>query len=240
MGFVTIVRYGKFKYRDEFTVDDPALGVGDPVIVRTSRGTEVGRVICRPRKQGSGGSGAAAPGLVLRRMTRDDLVRSQEIESYSRGYLFRFSREKAREMGLALRIIGVEQLFGEEKIIIYYTAKGRVDFRQLVYTLAKRFRSRIEMRQIGARDSTRICGGIGTCGRDLCCFSYMNRIAPVTIRMAKEQGESLNPSKNCGICGKLKCCLRFEYEAEVEIGEAAEDVEPPEEEEEAGASAEGE
>jgi cell fate regulator YaaT (PSP1 superfamily) len=117
---------------------------------------------------------------------------------------------KIRERGLAMKLTRVEQLFDGSRLIFYYTAEGRVDFRELVRDLAGHFRSRIEMRQIGVRDEARMLGGYGSCGRPLCCTTWLQTFEPVSIKMAKQQSLSLNPSKLSGMCGRLKCCLRYE------------------------------
>jgi cell fate regulator YaaT (PSP1 superfamily) len=117
---------------------------------------------------------------------------------------------KIRERGLAMKLARVEQLFDGSRLIFYYTAEGRVDFRELVRDLAAHFRIRIEMRQIGVRDEARMLGGYGSCGRPLCCTTFLQTFEPISIKMAKQQSLSLNPSKLSGMCGRLKCCLRYE------------------------------
>ena len=128
----------------------------------------------------------------------------REREAYRVGLL------KIRERGLAMKLTRVEQLFDGSRLIFYFTAEGRVDFRELVRELAAEFRSRIEMRQIGVRDEARMLGGYGSCGRPLCCTTWLQSFEPVSIKMAKQQDLSLNPSKLSGLCGRLKCCLRYE------------------------------
>ena len=117
---------------------------------------------------------------------------------------------KIRERGLGMKLARVEQLFDGSRLLFYYTAEGRVDFRELVRDLAAHFRTRIEMRQIGVRDEARMLGGYGSCGRPLCCTTWLQSFAPISIKMAKQQNLSLNPSKLSGMCGRLKCCLRYE------------------------------
>ena len=146
---------------------------------------------------------------VVRRATRDDVVtrlKHQQREQEAQ----RICLMKIRERGLAMKLARVEQLFDGSRLIFYYTAEGRVDFRELVRDLAAHFRVRIEMRQIGVRDEARMLGGYGSCGRPLCCTTFLQTFEPISIKMAKQQNLSLNPSKLSGMCGRLKCCLRYE------------------------------
>jgi len=208
---VATVRYGALKFRELLEVGDPSLRCGEDVIVQTPRGVEVGTLSSAPRPR----CDADPPklrGAVIRRMTSDDRRRAEENERRAREKLFSYVEQKVAELGLSMKLVAIESLFGENKVVVHYTAESRVDFRELVHLLARRFRARIEMRQIGPRDCTRICGGIGPCGRILCCQTHLVRLEPVTIRMAKDQGQPLNPGKNCGACGKLKCCLRYELD----------------------------
>jgi cell fate regulator YaaT (PSP1 superfamily) len=188
----------------------PPLQPGDQVIVQTVEGRALGTVtravpILAERK-----SPAADSGLqVVRRATRDDVVtrlKHQQREQEAQ----RICLMKIRERGLAMKLARVEQLFDGSRLIFYYTAEGRVDFRELVRDLAAHFRIRIEMRQIGVRDEARMLGGYGSCGRPLCCTTFLQSFEPISIKMAKQQNLSLNPSKLSGMCGRLKCCLRYE------------------------------
>ncbi len=207
-----VVRYGSYRFRGLFGTDDASLRPGDKVVVRSPRDVELGTLVTplRPKKAED-----ALAGPILRRANERDLERARANERAAELELKRFVEEKAAELGLQMRLVKVERLLGDQKVVVHYTADGRIDFRELVHILARRFRARIEMRQIGPRDCTRIHGGIGTCGLPLCCATWLDRIVPVTIRMAKEQGQPLNPGKNCGLCGKLKCCLRYELDPEV-------------------------
>ena len=180
----------------------------DDVIVETARGVEFGHVvmgvcpmpeerIVQPLK------------TIIRVATDEDRERAaSNREKEKKAY--RICQEKIREKGLDMKLIAVEYTFNGGKILFYFTADGRVDFRELVKDLAAVFRTRIELRQIGVRDETRMLGGIGMCGRPLCCSTYLTDFAPVSIKMAKEQNLSLNPSKISGTCGRLMCCLRNE------------------------------
>ena len=152
---------------------------------------------------------ANAPARVLRRASREDVLRRFRHEQREREAK-RMCLLKIRERGLAMKLVKVEQLFDGSKLVFYFTAEGRVDFRQLVRELASEFRVRIEMRQIGPRDEAKLIGGYGTCGRPLCCTTWLQSFEPISIRMAKRQKLSLNPSRLSGACGRLKCCLRYE------------------------------
>ena len=187
-----------------------ALTPGDAVVVQTAEGRAFGTVTRSVAELAARKSPPANSDLqVVRRATRDDVVtrlkhqhREQEAQ--------RICLMKIRERGLAMKLTRVEQLFDGSRLIFYYTAEGRVDFRELVRDLAAHFRVRIEMRQIGVRDEARMLGGYGSCGRPLCCTTFLQTFEPISIKMAKQQNLSLNPSKLSGMCGRLKCCLRYE------------------------------
>ena len=151
----------------------------------------------------------APPKRVLRRASREDVLRRFRHEQRERE-VKRMCVLKIRERGLAMKLTKVEQLFDGSKLVFYFTAEGRVDFRELVRELASEFRVRIEMRQIGPRDEAKMIGGYGTCGRPLCCTTWLQSFQPISIKMAKRQNLSLNPSRLSGACGRLKCCLRYE------------------------------
>ena len=183
---------------------------GDAVVVQTPEGPVVGTVTraipaIAARKLPAEDSDAR----VVRRATRDDIVtrlKQQQREQEAQ----RICLLKIRERGLAMKLTRVEQVFDGSRLIFYYTAEGRVDFRELVRDLAAHFRTRIEMRQIGVRDEARMLGGYGSCGRPLCCTTWLQSFEPISIKMAKQQNLSLNPSRLSGMCGRLKCCLRYE------------------------------
>jgi len=183
--------------------------VGETFIIRTKRGTEWGTMVSLcPADQES----PPIHGRILRRATADDLIKVQEIEDSQRFDELRLCREKVEEHGLSMKLVDVEHLLGSEKIIFYFTANGRVDFRGLVKNLAQTLKTRIELKQIGVRDEARILGLVGHCGRSLCCRQYMREIEQVTMKMAKIQKSTLDPSKISGACGRLMCCLRYEDE----------------------------
>ena len=183
---------------------------GDSVIVQTAEGRALGTVA---RAVPAMAAKKCPPGdsdiQLVRRATREDVVlrlKHQQREKDAQ----RICLMKIRERGLAMKLARVEQLFDGSHLIFYYTAEGRVDFRELVRDLAAHFHTRIEMRQIGVRDEARMLGGYGSCGRPLCCTTFLQTFEPISIKMAKQQNLSLNPSKLSGMCGRLKCCLRYE------------------------------
>ena len=188
----------------------PTFRPGDEVIVQTAEGTAIGTVArAVPALAERKAPPADSELKVVRRATRDDVVtrlKQQHREQEAQ----RICLMKIRERGLAMKLARVEQLFDGSRLIFYYTAEGRVDFRELVRDLAAHFRIRIEMRQIGVRDEARMLGGYGSCGRPLCCTTFLQSFEPISIKMAKQQNLSLNPSKLSGMCGRLKCCLRYE------------------------------
>jgi len=183
---------------------------GDAVIVQTQEGRALGTVTRSVSELAARKCPPAGSELhVVRRATRDDIItrlKHQQREQEAH----RICLMKIRERGLAMKLARVEQLFDGSRLIFYYTAEGRVDFRELVRDLAAHFRVRIEMRQIGVRDEARMLGGYGSCGRPLCCTTFLQTFEPISIKMAKQQNLSLNPSKLSGMCGRLKCCLRYE------------------------------
>jgi cell fate regulator YaaT (PSP1 superfamily) len=183
---------------------------GDQVVVTGAEGPAVGTVTRTPPQVAERREPAAdSPHVVVRRATRDDVVqrlRQQQREQEAQ----RVAQMKIRERGLPMKLTRVEHIFDGSRLIFYYTSDTRVDFRELVRDLAAHFRMRIEMRQIGVRDEAKMLGGYGSCGRPLCCTTWLKTFEPVSIKMAKQQHLSLNPSKLSGQCGRLKCCLRYE------------------------------
>jgi len=183
---------------------------GTPVVVQTENGIAVGTVVRSiPQLEERRRPPADAPQRVVRLASRDDIVRKLKHEHRERE-AHRVAMMKIRERGLGMKLSRVEQAFDGSKLTFYFTADGRVDFRELVREIASEFSTRIEMRQIGVRDEAKMMGGSGTCGRPLCCTTFLTTFEPVSIKMAKQQDLSLNPSKLSGLCGRLKCCLRYE------------------------------
>jgi len=186
------------------------LSAGDTVIVETARGVEHGQVVTPPAEVAD--EEVVAPlKKVLRPANSDDLEQIARNEAKEKD-IFQIGLEKIAAHGLPMKLVGVERTFDGNKIVFYFTADGRIDFRELVRDLASVFRTRIELRQIGVRDEAKMLGGLGCCGRELCCSSWLSDFASVSIRMAKDQNLSLNPTKISGICGRLMCCLKYENE----------------------------
>ncbi len=183
---------------------------GDQMVVRTEAGPAVGEVVSMPPALESKRQlPSDSPDRVIRRATAEDIV-SRLKHRHREEEARRVALMKIRERGLPMKLARVEQLFDGSRLIFYFTAESRVDFRELVRELATEFRTRIEMRQIGVRDEAKILGGYGSCGRPLCCTTWLQSFEPISIKMAKQQDLSLNPSRLSGLCGRLKCCLRYE------------------------------
>lgn len=198
---------GKIYY---FSPGNMEIKTGDHVIVETARGIEYGYVVLGSRDVEE--SKVIQPlKSVIRMATKDDKNKEQ-LNRKKEKDAFKICQEKIRKHNLEMKLIDVEYTFDNNKILFYFTADGRIDFRELVKDLAAVFKTRIELRQIGVRDETKILGGIGICGRPLCCHTYLSEFAPVSIKMAKEQNLSLNPTKISGVCGRLMCCLKNEQE----------------------------
>ena len=186
------------------------LSKGDKVMVVTEEGPAIGYVCTTPQNLAKNG-----PNRKLKKIFR--LATQEEIERYERDCnlekeVYEYCHLKIKERLMPMRLVSVERRFDGSKMVVYFTADGRVDFRQLVKDLVGKFRTRIEMRQIGVRHQAKMVGGLGTCGRPLCCSAFLNRFDPVTIKMAKKQNISLNPNKISGMCGRLMCCLTYEHE----------------------------
>ena len=183
---------------------------GDQVIVETARGVEFGNVVMGPKEVKD--EEITQPLKTVIRLATEDDRRVEEKNRKKEKEAFQICLEKIHKHELEMKLIDAEYTFDNNKVLFYFTADGRIDFRELVKDLAAVFRTRIELRQIGVRDETKIRGGIGICGRELCCHTYLSEFAPVSIKMAKEQNLSLNPTKISGVCGRLMCCLKNEQE----------------------------
>lgn len=194
----------------DLPLDEP-IAPGDTVVVSDGEREAVGTVVAEAPQVAArrGGQAEAQQARVLRRTSAADVTRRLQ-QQYKEQEAFQFCQMKVRERGLDMKLTRVEHEFDGARLIFYYTAEQRVDFRELVRDLAAAFHMRIEMRQIGVRDEARLLGGYGSCGRPLCCSTWLRSFEPVSIRMAKQQGLSLTPSKLAGLCGRLKCCLRYE------------------------------
>lgn len=196
---------GKIFYFDPNNLE---MAYGDTVIVETSRGIECGRVVIENREIDE--EFIVAPlKPVIKIADKDDILQLEDNKKKEQEALI-ICKKKIAEHGLDMKLIDVEITFDSSKILFYFTAEGRIDFRDLVKDLAAIFKVRIELRQVGVRDEAKIMGGIGSCGRPLCCHSYLSDFVPVSIKMAKEQNLSLNPQKISGVCGRLMCCLKNE------------------------------
>ena len=199
---------GKVYY---FDPNGEQLQKGDKAIVETARGVECGEVAMENREVED--SSIVQPlRKLVRKATQEDLQRVAENHKKEKS-AFKACEKRIAARGLEMKLVDVEYTFDNSKILFYFTADGRVDFRELVKDLAGMFRTRIELRQIGVRDEAKMLGGIGICGRPFCCGSFLGGFQPVSIKMAKEQGLSLNPVKISGTCGRLMCCLKYEQEA---------------------------
>lgn len=188
---------------------------GDHVIVETARGVEYGKVVIGTRKVKD--QEVIQPLKSVIRIATEQDQKTEEKNREKEKEAFQICLEKIRKHGLEMKLIDAEYTFDNNKVLFYFTADGRIDFRQLVKDLAAIFKTRIELRQIGVRDETKILGGIGICGRCLCCHTYLSEFAPVSIKMAKEQNLSLNQTKISGVCGRLMCCLKNEQETYEEL-----------------------
>ena len=203
---------GKIYY---FDPGDLEIGLNENVIVETARGIEFGYVVV-PNTEISEEEIVTPLKSVIRVATEEDKKHHEETAKQEKE-AFNICLQKIEAHNLEMKLIDVEYTFDNNKVLFYFTADGRVDFRELVKDLASVFRTRIELRQIGVRDEAKMMGGLGVCGRVLCCYSFLTDFQPVSIKMAKEQGLSLNPTKISGACGRLMCCLKYEHEAYEEM-----------------------
>ena len=198
-----------------FSPADFQVKVGDHVIVETARGIEYGSVVQGIREVADDKVIMPLKSVIRIATEEDDKKAIENNEKEKKA--FKICKEKIAKHGLEMKLIETEYTFDNNKVLFYFTADGRIDFRQLVKDLAAIFKTRIELRQIGVRDETKILGGIGICGRCLCCHTYLSEFAPVSIKMAKEQNLSLNQTKISGVCGRLMCCLKNEQETYEEL-----------------------
>ena len=220
-----VVRYGAMRYLGIVEVSEKAaVGFihGTPVVIKTPRGQEAATVLTET----DGEKIAKIPNLVgdpltfIRRTTREDEERIAAIKAEEKNNFNRCLKIVER-MRVELTLVRVEQIFGRERVVVYYVADGRVDFRELVRALAAEFQTRIERKQIGVRDETKLLADVGDCGREVCCNTFLATMPPVSMKMAKLQKATLDPTKVSGRCGRLKCCLRYEFDAYYELQEAS-------------------
>jgi len=209
MRYQVAVRYGVLRNVENAFTQDADLRKGDKIVVRSARGVEFGVVISQPLELNAEAD-VSGMGEVLHKITEEEERKQEEIENETIPSEYSFCQEKIKEHGLPMKLASVEHLFGSKKIIFYFLAKGRVDFRELVKDLAKKYKSRIEMKQIGVRDEAKLLAEYEHCGRELCCRTFLKNLEPVTMKMAKNQKATLDPSKISGRCGRLMCCLAYE------------------------------
>ena len=202
---------GKIYY---FSPNEFDINLGDNVIVETARGVEYGKVVIAKKEIPDDEVITPLKEVIRVATAEDDEKEAKNKEKEKEA--FKICLEKIRKHELEMKLIDCEYTFDNNKVLFYFTADGRIDFRELVKDLASVFRTRIELRQIGVRDETKILGGIGSCGRPLCCNTHLPEFVPVSIKMAKEQNLSLNPTKISGVCGRLMCCLKHEEEVYIE------------------------
>ena len=186
------------------------------VVARTQRGLEGGDVLCEATDEQAAKIGSAPGGQILRELSADDAGELTHIHAKERSEFDVCVRHTAR-LGLPMQLIDVEHLFGGERVVVYYISEERVDFRELVKALAAEFQTRIEMRQVGVRDEAKLLADYGDCGKPVCCNTFLSEMPPVSMKMAKVQKATLDPTKISGRCGRLKCCLRYEYDTYEEL-----------------------
>ena len=212
-----VVRYGSMRSLGVFsTRGGRKLVRGNEVIARTSRGLEVGEVLCEATPDAVEQIQNPDNGQIVRLMTMEDHNEQAHLRLQARDELSQ-CEAIVRELGLDMQLVDIEHVFGGERIVVFYLSEDRVDFRELVKRLASEFQTRIEMRQIGVRDEARLLADYGDCGKPVCCNTHLSSMPPVSMKMAKIQKATLDPTKISGRCGRLKCCLRYEYDTYVDM-----------------------
>jgi cell fate regulator YaaT (PSP1 superfamily) len=211
-----ITRHGAMRFLGEYESSEAIFRRGQVVVVRSERGLEVGEVLCPATPEAVKLIPEATRGQIVRAMTDSDRAEAERIRQSEQRELDK-CKEFVAQRSLQMEPVDVEHLFGGERIVFYFLAEKRVDFRDLVKDLAREFRTRIEMRQIGVRDEAKLLADYGDCGKPVCCNTHMAVMPPVSMRMAKIQKSTLDPSKISGRCGRLKCCLRFEQDVYEEL-----------------------
>lgn len=209
-GLEYVVRFGSMRTLGVMASRQP-YRYGDEVVARTERGTEIGTVLCEATPTALDSMSERTEGRIIRRTSEDDRVQWRHLEGTKADDL-EVCTACVDALSLPMGLVDVERLLGGERLIVYFLADGRVDFRQLVKDLAKHFQTRIEMRQIGVRDEAKLLADYGDCGQPICCANFLSKMPPVSMKMAKLQKATLDPSKISGRCGRLKCCLRYEYD----------------------------
>lgn len=212
-----VLRYGVMRHLGVFSARGrDRYARGHRVIARTGRGLELAEVLCEATDHVLDQMDSPQTGQILRLETADDHIEVDKIHDQRHRELD-LCRQKVEQLGLSMQLVDLEHLYGGERVIVYYLAESRVDFRELVKVLAKEFQTRIEMRQIGVRDEAKLLADYGDCGKPVCCNTHLSEMPPVSMKMAKLQKASLDPTKISGRCGRLKCCLRYEYETYREL-----------------------
>lgn len=207
-----VVRYGQMRHLGECGDSEGRLYArGDRVIIRSDRGTEIGEVLCLATKRTATFLVNPVQGVILRSAGPEDLMSGDRLDKRAR-HGMTACREFIASRRLQMDLVDVEAIFGDERMVFYYVSEKRVDFRDLVKDLARALQTRIEMRQIGVRDEAKLLADYGDCGKPVCCNTHLTRMPPVSMRMAKVQKTTLDPSKISGRCGRLKCCLRYEFD----------------------------
>ena len=216
MHYIVTVRYGTLRISSNFHTQISDLKKGDIVVIRSNRGIEFGEALSRSGetkdefKEGSIGE-------VIRKAKEEDKNKQENIEDEIIPKEYKYCQKMVKEFNIPMKLVGIEHLFGGKKIIIYYIAEKRIDFRELVKDLAREFQARIEMKQIGVRDEARMLADYQHCGRELCCRTFLKNLEPVAMKMAKRQKATMDPAKISGRCGKLMCCLRYEDDVYEEL-----------------------
>lgn len=214
-----ITRYGSMRLLGVLaTRSEDQYARGDRVVVRTNRGLETGEVLREASENAIKQMKSPSNGQILRRMSLEDSAELERLQDQQKDY-FKRSQQIVARLELKMELAEVEKLFGGERLIIYYISEDRVDFRELVKELAAEFQMRIEMRQIGVRDEAKLLADYGDCGKPVCCNTHLMQMPPVSMKMAKLQKATLDPTKISGRCGRLKCCLRYEYDTYVSLKE---------------------
>ena len=209
---IYIVRFGAMRFLGVFSPSGGAEYLRNAkVIARTDRGLEAGEVLCEADAQATALLDDPPEGQIVREMTPEDERELQRLRELAPKEIA-VCQQYVDSIGLAMRLVDVEHIFGGERIVVYYLAESRVDFRELVRQLASEFQTRVEMRQIGVRDEAKLLADFGDCGKEVCCNNHLVQMPPVSMRMAKLQKATLDPAKISGRCGRLKCCLRYEYD----------------------------
>ncbi len=213
MTWTATVRVGKAKRHLRVSGDGETLRKGQHVVVRTDRGTEIATLVDDP----AAGVGAPDPEVetaaLVRAATGDDVDRANALLEHDETDAFRVFRDRVEALGLPMKPIQAEVLFGGERIVLHFTSERRVDFRELVRDLSRRLPQKVELRRIPPREAAAMKGGVGVCGRELCCATWLKVLDPVTTKMARDQGRPVTGDANLGACGRLRCCLRYELDA---------------------------